>query len=192
MGDATEDMQKAAELPEGDVIRILLEQHARIRTLFKDIHDAAVESRAALFAELRATLVVHETAEQLILRPVSEKVTDHAVIQGRLEEEEEATKVLADLEKLDADSSQFHELLTAFERSVDEHAQAEEELEFPAILAACTIEQRKKLGTMVSAAERIAPTHPHPAVAGSTAATVLTLPIASIVDRTRDAIAKAS
>lgn len=192
MGDATEDMQKAAELPEGDVIRILLEQHARIRTLFKDIHDAAVESRGPLFAELRATLVVHETAEQLILRPVSDKVTDHAVVQGRIDEEEEATKVLADLEKLDPESSEFHELLTAFERSVNEHAEAEEELEFPAVLAGCTDAQRQKLGRMITAAEKIAPTRPHPAVAGSAAATVLTLPIASIVDRTRDAISKAS
>ncbi|GAB7003363.1 hypothetical protein JCM18899A_08340 [Nocardioides sp. AN3] len=31
MGDAAEDRAKAAELPEGDVIRVLLEQHARIK-----------------------------------------------------------------------------------------------------------------------------------------------------------------
>ena len=36
-GRAAEDRIKAAELPEGDVIRILLEQHARIRDLFSDV-----------------------------------------------------------------------------------------------------------------------------------------------------------
>ena len=36
MGDAAEDRVSAAQLPEGDVIRILLEQHARIRELFAD------------------------------------------------------------------------------------------------------------------------------------------------------------
>jgi hemerythrin superfamily protein len=191
MGDPTDDMQKATELPEGDVIRLLLEQHARIRTLFKDVHEARGRARADLFAELRATLVVHETAEQLILRPVSKRVTDDAVVEGRVEEEVEATKVLADLDELDPESKEFHELLTAFERSVDEHAEAEERLEFPAVVAGCTVTERRQLGSMLLAAESIAPTRAHPAVAGSTVATVLTMPIASIIDRTRDAIRKA-
>lgn len=191
MGDATEDMQKANELPEGDVIRILLEQHARIRTLFSDVHEATGSARADLFAELRATLVVHETAEQLILRPVSKRVTDDAVVAGRVEEEEEATRVLADLERLDPDSSEFHELLTAFERSVDEHAEAEERLEFPAVVAGCSPAERKRLGTLLRAAESVAPTRAHPAVAGSRVATVLSMPIASIADRARDAIRRA-
>ncbi|GAB2978568.1 hemerythrin domain-containing protein [Nocardioides montaniterrae] len=192
MPGATDDMLAAAELPEGDVIRILLEQHARIRTLFTDVHDAVGSERGRLFAELRALLVVHETAEQLIVRPVSSQVTDDAVVQGRIEEEADATKVLADLDQMAPDSAEFHALFTAFERSVVEHAEAEETLEFPAVVAGCSVEQRQRLGSVLMAAERIAPTRPHPAVAGHATATVLTLPIASIVDRTRDAIAKAS
>lgn len=192
MGDANEDLKKAAELPEGDVIKLLLEQHARIRTLFSDVHDAVGTARAEIFAELRALLAVHETAEQLVLRPASRKVAGEDVVDARLKEEEEATKVLAELERLDVNSPEFHEQVTAFQKSVEEHAEAEEHEEFDAVLAGCTVEERQTMGRRLTATESIAPTRPHPAVAGSTAATVVTAPLASIVDRARDAIAKAS
>jgi len=190
MGDPTEDMQKAADLPEGDVIRILLEQHARIRTLFTDVHEAVGSARAHLFAELRALLVVHETAEQLVLRPASKKLAGKDVVDERLEEEAEATKVLADLEDLDVNTPEFQAKLKAFQQDVDKHAEAEEQTEFPAILAGCTAEERQSMGRKLTATENLAPTRPHPATAGNLAATILTGPLASIVDRTRDAIAK--
>jgi hypothetical protein len=192
MGDATEDMQKASQLPEGDVIRILLEQHARIRTLFDDVHEAVGSARADVFAELRAMLVVHETAEQLVLRPASKKVAGADVADGRNEEEAEATKVLAELDKLDVSSAEFHERLKALQEDVDRHAEAEEHSEFPAILAGCTAEDRQRMGRMLTATESLAPTRPHPSVAGNLPATVLTGPLASIVDRTKDMIAKVS
>ena len=34
MGDAAEDRAQAEQLPEGDVIRVLLEQHAQVHDLF--------------------------------------------------------------------------------------------------------------------------------------------------------------
>ncbi|GAB3866913.1 hemerythrin domain-containing protein [Nocardioides maradonensis] len=191
MGDATEDMQQAAKLPEGDVIRMLLEQHARIRTLFTDVHEAIGKARADLFAELRATLVVHETAEQLVLRPASKKVAGSDVAEARVDEEAEATKVLAELERMDSGSAEFHALLTELQKSVDAHAEAEERDEFPAILAGCTAEERQSMGRMLLATEDLAPTRPHPRTAGHTIATVLTLPLAAIVDRTKDAISQA-
>ncbi|GAB4004262.1 hemerythrin domain-containing protein [Nocardioides ultimimeridianus] len=190
MGDPTEDMQQASKLPDGDVIRILLEQHARIRTLFTDIQEAIGTARASAFAELRAMLVVHETAEQLVLRPASRKVAGTDVVDARLHEEAEATEVLAELDKMDVDSPEFHAKLVAFQESVDAHAEAEERDEFPAILAGCTAEERQTMGRMLTATENLAPTRPHPTTAGSTVATVLTMPLASIVDRTKDAISK--
>ena len=48
------------------------------------------------------------------------------------------------------------------------------------------------MGTQVKAAESIAPTHPHPSTAGSPVAQWAVGPIASLVDRTRDAISKAT
>ncbi len=190
MGDATQDRAKAAELPEGDVVRLLLEQHARIRELFDDLESAEGEHKEHAFGELRALLAVHETAEEMVLRPVSAKTAGQDVVDARNGEESEANEVLKKLEKLDVGSAEFDQELASFKQAVDQHAEAEESEEFPAVLAQCDEDERQKMGKRLRAAESIAPTHPHPSTAGSTAAQYAVGPFASLVDRTRDAIGK--
>jgi hemerythrin superfamily protein len=191
VGEAAEDRAKAAELPEGDVVRVLLEQHARIRELFEDVKTAEGVHKQHAFDELRALLAVHETAEEMVLRPVTKKTAGDEVAEARNDEEAEANEVLAELEKLDVGSTEFDSRLTEFEKAVDEHAEAEESQEFPAILSQCEEDQRQTMGRHLRAAEAIAPTHPHPSTAGSTTAQFAVGPVASLVDRTRDAIRSA-
>jgi hypothetical protein len=191
MGDTAEDRKQAAELPEGDVVRVLLEQHARIRELFADVKTAEGEHKQHAFDELRALLAVHETAEEMVLRPVTAKTAGQSVVDARNQEEAEANEVLKKLEKLDVDSPDFDQMLDDFESAVDDHAEAEESEEFPTVLADCDEEKRRTMGTHLRAAESIAPTHPHPSTAGSTVAQYTVGPIASLVDRTRDAIKSA-
>ena len=190
MSDAAEDRAKAAELPEGDVIRILLEQHARIRDLFSDVKSAEGEHKQQAFDELRALLAVHETAEEMVLRPATKKSGGAEVASARNHEEAEANEVLKELEKLDATSPDFDTRLRTFEQSVDEHAEAEETREFSLILSSCDEAERRRMGKQILTVEKIAPTHPHPSTAGSPAAQWAVGPFASIVDRTRDALAK--
>ena len=192
MSNSTEDRAKAAELPEGDVIRILLEQHARIRELFEDVTSAEGEHRGQAFDELRALLAVHETAEEMILRPVSSEAAGESVTDARNEEEAEANEVLKRLEKMDVDSAEFTSLLAEFRSSVEEHAEAEEHEEFPRVLKTCDEDKRRSMGTRLRAAESVAPTHPHPSSAGSPTAQWTVGPFASLVDRTRDLIGKAT
>jgi len=188
MGDAAEDRAKAAKLPEGDVIRILLEQHARIRDLFTEVTMAKGDARQAVFDDLRSLLAVHETAEELILRPVTGEAGGKEVADARNQEEAEANEVLAELEKLDVTSTDFETRIVAFEKTVDEHAEAEEHEEFPLVLEKCSESMRQQLGTRIKAAEAAAPTHPHPSTAGNTAAQMVVGPFASLVDRVKDAI----
>ena len=188
MASVNEDRLKAASLPEGDVIRILLEQHARIQELFADVKTAAGVHKQQAFDELRALLAAHETAEEMVLRPVSRKTSGEATAEARNSEEAEANKVLARLEKMDAGSTEFDVLLGEFESSVLEHAEQEENAEFPAVLTGCDEQRRQRMGTALKAAERIAPTHPHPSTAGSTAAQWAVGPFVSLVDRARDAV----
>jgi len=190
MGDAAEDRAKAHELPEGDVIRILLEQHAQVRDLFARIQEAPAAERKQPFDELRALLAVHETAEELVLRPKAEGDDWKRVANARNREEEEANRVLAALEDLDPASEAFLAKLTSFESSVDEHAEAEENEEFPRILETIDADERQSLGTRLRRGEQMAPTHAHPAAAGSTTAQVLTGPFASMIDRVRDALSR--
>jgi len=189
MSEAAHDLAKAAELPEGDVIRLLLEQHARIRNLFATVKSATDEQhKADSFDELRALLAVHETAEEMVLRPASRRSAGAQVAEARNEEEAEANEVLAKLEKLDIGSADFDTQFAEFEKAVDAHAEAEEHEEFPAIVSAIDEKDRKRMGTMLSSAEKMAPTHPHPAAAGSTAAQFAAGPFAAMVDRTKDAL----
>ena len=194
MGNAAEDRRKAAELPEGDVVRVLLEQHARIRELFAEVKTETGEHKQHAFDELRALLAVHETAEEMVVRPVTSKADGDRgkqVADARNDEESEANGVLEKLEGLDVTGAQFETTLASFEKAVDEHAEAEENEEFPLVLANCDEEQRRKMGRHVLAAEKIAPTHPHPSAAGSPAAQYAVGPFASLLDRTRDAIRSA-
>jgi len=194
MGDAAEDRRKAAELPEGDVVRVLLEQHARIRDLFAEVKTESGEHKKHAFDELRALLAVHETAEEMVLRPVTSKADGDQgkqVAEARNKEESDANEVLKKLEGLDVGSDEFDSELSSFAKDVDSHAEAEENQEFPLILAECDEEQRQKMGKHILAAEKIAPTHPHPSAAGSTTAQYTMGPFASIIDRTRDAIGSA-
>ncbi len=191
MGSATEDRAKVEKLAEGDIVRMLLDQHARIRELFTAVKDADGESRGDRFGELRALLAVHETGEEMILRPVSQNVAGKDVTDARMAEEKEANHVLAELEKLDANDPDFLAKLGEFEKSVLDHAEHEENEEFPAVLDQCSADEREAMGSKLKAAEAIAPTRPHPSAAGSTAAQYAAGPFASLVDRTRDVLSKA-
>jgi hypothetical protein len=188
MGTAKQDRAEAAELPEGDVIRVLLEQHARIRDLFDDVESAEGDHRQQAFDELRALLAVHETAEEMVLRPVSRQTAGESVADARNAEEAEANEVLSRLEDLDPASPEFTSMLASFRTAVEQHAENEEREEFPPILAEHDEDVRRGMGAQVRAAEAVAPTHPHPSVAGSPLAQWAVGPMASLVDRTRDAI----
>lgn len=188
MGGAAEDRAEAAKLPEGDVIRILLEQHARIQGLFDDVASTSGDHKQTAFDELRALLAVHETAEEMILRPVSTPLAGDGVADARNQEEAKANEVLAELEKLDVTSSDFDATFRSFQQSVVQHAENEEKEEFPAVLDQCDADKRRSMGERLKAVESLAPTHPHPSTAGSPVKQWAVGPFASLVDRTKDAL----
>jgi hypothetical protein len=185
--EAEIERARAAELPADDVVGVLLTQHARVRDLFADVRSATGEHKRQAFDELRALLAVHETAEEMVVRPVTRDI-DRAVADARDQEEGEATVVLKSLEKMDVSTAEFDQKLAEFEQAVAEHAGHEEREEFPALRAASTQEQLGKMGRRLRTVERIAPTHPHPSTAGKPAAQWTVGPIAAIIDRTRDAV----
>lgn len=191
MGEAAEDRRKAAQYPEGDVIRILFEQHARIRDLFSIVKQAQGEQRKDAWGELRALLVAHETAEEMVVRPVTKDAGGGDIADARNGEESEATDVLKKLDDMDSSSADFDRLVGELESSVDEHAESEEHEEFPLVQQHCDEEKRRKMGKQMMTVESIAPTRPHPSTAGSTAANYAVGPIAGLLDRARDAMSSA-
>lgn len=188
MSDLTEAAAPAIEQAHGDVIAILLEQHRRIRKLFTHVKDAEGKRKQQAFDELRVLLAAHETAEEMVLRPVSCKDAGAAVADARNQEEKEATRMLTILEAMDVSSAEFDRTFTEFEQAVLDHAELEEQEEFPLVLAQESRHTLVGMGAMLRAAELAAPTHPHPSTAGSPIAQWMVGPWASLIDRARDAI----
>ncbi|SOD62931.1 Hemerythrin HHE cation binding domain-containing protein [Streptomyces zhaozhouensis] len=188
LGDAGSERAAAARLEDEDIVGVLLAQHARIRDGFSEVRVAEGTRRQEEFDRLRALLAVHETAEEMILRPVAKRVAGKREAEARNEEEHEANQVLAELEKMGVDNAEFDVRFDEFERAVSDHADAEERDEFPSILDSCSQEERLRMGRRLLAAERMAPTHPHPSTAGSPAAQWAVGPFAAMTDRVRDSL----
>jgi len=178
------------DLPEGDIIKILLDQHADIRELLDRVSSSSGDSRATAFAHLRTLLAVHETAEEMILRPETTNASGKEVADARNDEEAEATEVLKELESMEVDTPAFSTKFEDFKASVSEHADKEEREEFPGILATCDEAKRASMGRSVHSVESMAPTHPHPTAAGKPAAQWAVGPFAAMVDRARDLLSK--
>ncbi|MBO1332984.1 hemerythrin domain-containing protein [Streptomyces sp. VRA16 Mangrove soil] len=174
-----------------DVVELLEQQHVRIRTLFEEVANTKGEERGRHFHELVRLLAVHETAEEEVVHPFARKNIDggELVVKDRLEEEESAKKVLAQLDDMDPDSAEFLDRFAALRQDVLAHAEKEEHYEFAHFKEVADQGKLANLARAVRAAEAVAPTRPHP---GTDTATknLVTTPVATVVDHARDAIRK--
>ena len=176
---------------QGDVIAQLLAQHEQVRAAIDDVaKTTTAESRREAFDQLRELLARHETAEEMILRPLTRRVTGGEDIAGdRMAEENQSKEILADLEKLDIASEDFARTFEKFALGVLTHAQNEEVYEFPLLRQQLDPDRLVKAEKQLLLAEKTAPTHPHPA-AKTTTRNYVAGPFAALADRARDAISK--
>jgi hemerythrin superfamily protein len=172
-----------------DVVSFLKEQHDQIRMGFAEVNASSGEQRRNAFFALRRLLAVHETAEEEIVHPAARKALrdGETVVSARLLEENQAKKILEELEGLDVDSAQFEQRFALLENGVITHASAEEEEEFEPLASRLDDERLERMRKAVNFAESVAPTRPHAGVE-SAAANMLVGPFASMLDRARDAI----
>lgn len=172
-----------------DVIGFLKEQHEDIKGMFGDVLSTRGEARAKAFQALRRLLAVHETAEEEIVHPAARRALPEgdAVVDARLREERAAKQSLAELEKLDVDSSEFQASFEKLQKDVIAHAESEERYEFARLETELEPERLERMRKAAEIAERFAPTRPHPGVE-SRIENLLAGPFAAMVDRARDAL----
>lgn len=175
---------------QADVVDLLVQQHGHIRGLFNAVDSADdVVARQQAFEQLRRYLAVHETAEELITHPRARMADGgNPVVDARLHEETEAKKMLADLDGMKVDDPDFPAKFEALRDAVVAHAEAEEREEFPLLRADNDEKMLERMAAAVLAVEKIAPTHPHPSVGSSATTNFMAGPLASVLDRTRDAV----
>jgi hypothetical protein len=177
-----------------DVVKFLRDQHNLIKDMFDDVLSATdSKAREKAFTDLRRLLAVHETAEEMVVHPRVrlELSNGDDIVDARLEEEHAAKEQLAKLESMDIGSAQFIKELKKFRDAVIEHAEQEESEEFVKLHRELDADDRKRMAIAVQAAENIAPTRPHPGVE-SAKANFAVGPFASMLDRARDAIKRAT
>ena len=172
-----------------DVVSFLKSQHEEIKSRFQQVSSSTGDQRQEAFDGLRRLLAVHETAEEEVVHPRAKKAiaSGESIVDARLSEENEAKKVLAELEKLDVNSAEFDQRFATFRDDVVAHAEAEEREEFTQLQFELDDEQLRRMRNAVKLAEATAPTRPHPGVE-SAPANLLAGPFASMLDRARDAI----
>ena len=170
-----------------DVVAFLTTQHQQIKQLFTDVTAARGDERREAFTALRRLLAVHETAEEEIVHPRARREISggDAIVDARLEEENQAKKQLAELESLDIDSAEFETKFQALQTDVLEHAANEEQREFSQLADELEPDQLERMRRAVRLAEASAPTRPHAGVE-SAKANLLAGPFAAMLDRTRD------
>ena len=175
-----------------EVVAFLKAQHNLIEDMFDEVLFASdPEAREKPFAALRQLLAAHETAEEMLVHPRVRREAEHgdSSVDARLKEEHDAKELLSQIEKLDITSQHFIDELTNLREAVLDHAEHEENDEFPYLEGELDVAELKRLATAVRAAEAIAPTHPHPGVE-SAKLNFMVGPLASMLDRARDLVEK--
>lgn len=176
-----------------DVVDYLKAQHETIKALFAETLDAPdAASQKDAFMRLRTLLAVHETAEEMMVHPRVRRKIDGGskIVHARLAEEHDAKVALAKIERLEFGTAEFSKAIVHLQAAVLDHAAKEEAEEFTALQDQLDAEELHKLTAAVRAAERIAPTHPHAGVE-SAVANFAAGPLASLLDRIRDALHRA-
>lgn len=181
--------QRSETMAEDDVIGLLLRQHQEIRRLFAETEKSRGREREDTFDRLRHLLAVHETAEEEIVHPEARRTLDNGdeVVDARLEEENQAKRLLEEIERVGPQAANFTTLLRQLKQAVLEHAEHEERDEFPQFSQRHPAYQREAMGKALKVALATAPTHPHPGVESATA-NLLIGPYAAMLDRSRDVV----
>jgi hemerythrin superfamily protein len=173
-----------------DVVDLLLEQHKQIKELFTKVKSAKGEKKQELFEDLVRLLAMHESAEETVVHPAARRAIDggEQIVEARLEEEEEAKNVLAELYDMGIDHPQFDTELATLAKAVIQHATHEEKEEFSVLRKTLPADKLQKMAGALRAAEAVAPTRPHPMAGESATANLLAGPPLAVFDRMRDAV----
>jgi hemerythrin superfamily protein len=139
-------------------------------------------------------LAVHETAEEELIHPLVRGLPGaggDALVDDRLAEERQAKETLTALIDGGVDADGFDTGLLLLRTAVLQHARHEERYEFPHLRARVPAERLQRLATAFAAAEKFAPTRPHPGTE-SAKANLASGPFLAVVDSVRDAVRRAA
>lgn len=156
-----------------DVFDVLSEDHSEVKQMLAQLTRErpgrqAGREKLAERKQTAARLITeesrHEAAEEMVFWPaVREKLPDgDKLADTATGQEEEAKKVLAKLDKLEAGSKEFEELIAAFAKDGQEHITYEETEVWPHMRKALSKREATEMGKKMLEAKKTAPGKPAP------------------------------
>jgi hemerythrin superfamily protein len=170
------------------VLAAVQRDHRQIEQMIATVERTSGNAKQDAFEDLVRKLAVHETAEEMVVHPLTKEVGAGQVADSVLGEEDKAKKALSDLDGMDVTSSEFETKFAKIKTDVLAHAQHEERDEHPRIMQTEPREKLERLASVFEMAEKTAPTRPHAAAPESRAGNLALGPILGLADRARDAI----
>ena len=170
---------------------VLVDQHRQLRELLAVVRDADSALRARPFDRLRRLLAGHETAEEVVVRPVSKQIMDRDVVAERNREERRIVRLLAGLEKLDTGGPEFDERFPVFAALLEQHMNLEESIEFPVLESELIESDRTAMARWIGRAIALGPTHAHPRAFGAPMLERALTPFNALADHARDGFKRA-
>lgn len=172
-----------------NVIELLENDHREVDELFRRVNlSEKPDSIEELTRQIVHDLSVHAAVEEQFVYPLIRAKIDggSAMADEAIDEHQEAKRLLADLEKLDAGSAEHGTAMQKLIETIRHHVEEEENEVFPELRSSVDSDVLDKLGTVVEEAKQVVPTHPHPLVPGTATAQLVAGPWAAMVDKTRD------
>jgi len=163
-------------------------EHRVIEQMLSAVDTAAGDRRRDAFEDLVRRLVIHETVEELVVHPLLVGSSGEQIRDTVLAQEDTAKHALANFDGLDVDSVEFTTHFHTLRHNVKAHAQFEEAQEHPALAQHEDVEKLERLRAAFEAAEKVAPTRPHPQAPDGRVGILVLGPILALADRVRDAI----
>ncbi len=174
-----------------NVIELLQRDHSEVDELFRRVNlSDKPESIDELTKQIVHDLSVHAAVEEQFVYPLIRAKVDggSALADEAIEEHQQAKRLLADLEKLDAGSAEHSATMQELIGSIRHHVEEEEGDLFPKLRAEVSEGTLDKMGALVEQAKKVVPTHPHPLVPGTATAQLLAGPWAAMADKVRDVL----
>jgi hypothetical protein len=180
--------------PDSDIVALLTHDHYVLKHLATGFHRLDVGERAERVRDLTIQLVRHEVAEERVVHAALriDVVPGDEVAVALLAQEAEIEALLAALERLDIEGVAFEAVLDGLQTQIIEHMRDEELSMFPLLRNLEADARRWELGDRYARAVAAAPTHPHPHLPATRPGIVVAEPIASLIDRVRDGVLKAT
>lgn len=179
-----------------DALTFLRQDHKSVLGMLEVLADAprGTGAQSSGLQTMVENLVIaesqHEAIEEQFFWPAVRDALDDgdALADKAVEQEQAGKQLLQRLEDGEPGEPDYHEALTEFVKAGREHIAYEQDVVWPRFEAAVSHDELMRLGEMLEAAKKVAPTRPHPDTPPNSAVLKTMGMATAMVDHVRDAV----